>query len=368
MVLRAISRRPVNQETIPQEVKPCCIQVFVTYDGLEGENQLDSYIFDLMETHDYENIFFCQEKTLGLKAIIAIHDTTLGPAAGGIRMWPYESEADAIKDVLRLARGMTYKCAAAGASYGGGKCVVIGDPKHDKETPYVVTVPEAWGGPSDGSQATAYGVVQGIRSCLKEVYGSPDLQGRTIALQGIGAVGTHTLKYLVEAGAIVTISDIDQERTRLVAAKYNTSIASTEEIHSLRVDVYCPCALGNVLNDQTIPELRCKIVCGSANNQLGDNLHGDLLHARGILYTPDYIVNAGGLLSNLDSLNPGGFNHQRAMEQVSRLYNSIENIIAISKEQNIPTYRAADILAEQRIASIRQLKSLASGNEKSREK
>ena len=176
-----------------------------------GDNQLDSYIFDLMETQDYENIFFCQEKTLGLKAIIAIHDTTLGPAAGGIRMWPYESEADAIKDVLRLARGMTYKCAAAGASYGGGKCVVIGDPKHDKtevrlralgrfinrlnglfltgvdvgttpddmlvirqETPYVVTVPEAWGGPSDGSQATAYGVVQGIRACLKEVYGSPE--------------------------------------------------------------------------------------------------------------------------------------------------------------------------------------------------
>jgi leucine dehydrogenase len=363
-----------------------------------GENQLDSYIFDLMETQDYENIFFCQEKTLGLKAIIAIHDTTLGPAAGGIRMWPYASEADAIKDVLRLARGMTYKCAAAGTSYGGGKCVMIGDPKHDKtevrlralgrfinrlnglfltgvdvgttpddmlvirqETPYVVTVPEAWGGPSDGSQATAYGVIQGIRACLKEVYGSPELQGRTIALQGVGAVGTHALKYLVEAGAIVTISDIDQERTRLVAAQYDTSIVSPEEIHSLRVDVYCPCALGNVLNDQTIPQLRCKIVCGSANNQLGENSQGDLLEAQGILYAPDYIVNAGGLLSNLDSLNPGGFNNQRAMEQVSHLYTSMENIIAISKEQHIPTYQAADVLAEQRIASIRQLKSLAGG-------
>jgi len=359
---------------------------------------VDSYIFDLMETQDYENIFFCQEKTLGLKAIIAIHDTTLGPAAGGIRMWPYTSEADAIKDVLRLARGMTYKCAAAGASYGGGKCVVIGDPKHDKtevklralgrfinrlnglfitgvdvgttpddmlvirqETPYVVTVPEAWGGPSDGSQATAYGVVQGIRACLKEVYGSPDLQGRTIALQGVGAVGTHALKYLTEAGAIVTISDVDQERTRLIAAQYGTNIVSPEEIYSLRVDVNCPCALGNIINDQTIPQLRCKIVCGSANNQLGENRHGDELEAKDILYAPDYIVNAGGLLSNLDSLNPGGFNDQRAMEQVSRLYTSMENIIAISKEQHIPTYRAADVLAEQRIASIRQLKSLANG-------
>jgi leucine dehydrogenase len=358
---------------------------------------LDSYIFDLMETHDYENIFFCQEKTLGLKAIIVIHDTTLGPAAGGIRMWPYESEAEALKDVLRLARGMTYKCAAAGASYGGGKCVVIGDPKRDKtearlralgrfinrlnglfitgvdvgttpedmlvirqETPFVVTVPEAWGGPGDSSQATAYGVVQGIRASLKEIYGNPDLQGRTIALQGIGAVGKHALNYLVEAGALVSVADIDQERARLVAAEYNLHIVSPEEIHSLRADVYCPCALGNVLNDQTIPELRCKIVCGSANNQLGEEHHGDLLQQRGILYAPDYIVNTGGLLAGLDSLNPGGYNRQRAMEQVSRLYDAMENIIAISKAQNIPTNRAADVLAEQRIAAIRQVKSLAS--------
>jgi leucine dehydrogenase len=196
---------------------------------------LDSYIFDLMETHDYENIFFCQERTIGLKAIIAIHDT-------------------------------------------------------------------------------------------------------------------------------------DPERASLAATNYHTKIVPTEEIHSMRVDVYCPCALGNVLNDQTIPELRCKIVCGSANNQLGENRHGDLLQALDILYAPDYIVNAGGLLSNLDSLNPGGFNQQRAMQQVSRIYNSMEKIIAISKEQNILTFRAADVLAEQRIASIRNVKSLASKNERLQEK
>ncbi len=349
-----------------------------------------------METHDYENIFFCQEKTLGLKAIIAIHDTTLGPAAGGIRMWPYADEADAIKDVLRLARGMTYKCAAAGLSYGGGKCVMIGDPKRDKseakfralgrfihrlnglfitgidvgtnlddmlvmrmETPYVVTLPEAWGGPGDTSQVTAFGVVQGIRACLNEIYGSPELRGRTIALQGVGAVGKHALKYLLEAGAIVTITDIDQQKATLAAEEYGAHIASPQEIHRLNVDVYCPCALGNVLNDQTIPELRCKIVCGSANNQLGEERHGDLLQQRDILYAPDYIVNAGGLLAGVDSLNPGGFNRQRAMEKVSRLYDAIESVITISKEQNIPTYRAADVLAEQRIASIRQAKSLA---------
>jgi leucine dehydrogenase len=357
---------------------------------------LDNFIFDLMETHDYENIFFCQEKTLGLKAIIAIHDTTLGPAAGGIRMWPYANEADAIKDVLRLARGMTYKCAAAGLSYGGGKCVMIGDPKRDKseakfralgrfinrlnglfitgidvgtnlddmllmrmETPYVVTLPESWGGPGDTSQVTAFGVVEGIRACLNEVYGSPELRSRTIALQGVGAVGKHVLRYLLESSAIVTLTDIDQEKATLAAEEYKAQIASPQEIHRLNVDVYCPCALGNVLNDQTIPELRCKIVCGSANNQLGEERHGDLLQELGILYAPDYIVNAGGLLAGVDSLNPGGFNRQRAMEKVSRLYDAIESVITISKEQNIATYRAADVLAEQRIASIRQAKSLA---------
>ena len=361
---------------------------------------MDSFIFDLMEAHDYENIFFCQEKTLGLKAIIAIHDTTLGPAAGGIRMWPYESEVDAIKDVVRLARGMTYKCAAAGVSYGGGKCVIIGDPKRDKteaklralarfihrlnglfvtgidvgtnlddmllmrmETPYVVTIPESWGGPGDTSQVTAFGVVQGMRACLKEVYRSPDLQGRTVALQGVGAVGKHLIQYLAEAGAIVTLADIDQERAELVATDYNARIVSPEEIHALNVDVYCPCALGGILNDRTLPELRCKIVCGSANNQLAEDRHGDLLQQSGILYAPDYIVNAGGLLAGLDSLNPGGFNRERVMEKVSQLYDAMEGVIAISKEQKIPTHRAADVMAEQRIASIRQAKSLAIGNE-----
>jgi len=361
---------------------------------------MQGFIFDLMETHDYENIFFCQERTLGLKAIIAIHDTTLGPAAGGVRMWPYETEADAINDVLRLARGMTYKCAAAGLSYGGGKCVVFGDPKRDKteaklralgrfvhrlnglfitgidvgtniddmlvmrmETPYVVTVPEAWGGSGDTSQATAFGVVQGMRACLKELYGSAALQGRTVALQGVGAVGKHVLQYLVEAGAIVTLADIDPQRAELVATEYSAHIARPEEIHRLPVDIYCPCALGNVLNEQTLPELRCKIVCGSANNQLGEQRHGDLLQELGILYAPDYIVNAGGLLTGLDTLNPGGFNRQRAMEKVSHLYDAMESVIAISKDQKIPTYHAADVLAEQRIASIRQVKNLATGNE-----
>ncbi|MFL5653407.1 MAG: Glu/Leu/Phe/Val family dehydrogenase [Ktedonobacteraceae bacterium] len=357
---------------------------------------MDNFIFDLMETYDYENIFFCQEKSLGLKAIIVVHDTTLGPAAGGLRMRPYETEVDALKDAVRLARGMTYKNAAAELPYGGGKCVVIADPKRDKtegllralgrfinrlgglyltgvdvgttvqdmevmrmESPYVVTIPEALGGPGDSAPATAFGIFQGIRACLREVYGSPLSQGRTVAVQGVGAVGKEVVRYLVETGAIVTIADIDQEKTSLLAAQYNVNVVQPEEIHRLDVDVYSPCAMGAVLNDRTIPELRCKIVCGSANNQLAEERHGDLLAQRDILYAPDYIVSAGGVISGVDSLNPGGFNRQRAMEKVSHIYKTMGNVIAISKEQNIPTYRAADVLAEQRIAMIRQVKSLA---------
>ncbi len=359
---------------------------------------MDNFIFDLMETYDYENIFFCQERKLGLKAIIVIHDTTLGPAAGGVRMMRYETEADAIKDAARLARSMTYKCAAAGLPYGGGKCVVIGDPKRDKneallralarfihrlnglylvgpdvgtnledmeimrtESPYIVTLPESWGGPGDSAPATAFGVFRSMQACLKEVFGSTSPQGRTVALQGIGAVGQLVLKYLIETGAIVTIADVDEARVYAIAAEYdqyNVRVVSPEDIHCLDVDIFCPCALGAVLNNQTIPELQCKIVCGSANNQFASVYNGEQLTQRGILYAPDYIVSAGGVISGLDSLNPGGFNRQRAMEKVSRIFTTVENIFAIAKEQHIPTYLAADVLAEDRITMIRQVKSL----------
>ncbi|TMD85871.1 MAG: Glu/Leu/Phe/Val dehydrogenase, partial [Chloroflexi bacterium] len=253
---------------------------------------MENTIFDLMETHDYENILFCQEKTLGLKAIIVIHDTTLGPAAGGIRMWPYQNEQDAIQDAVRLARGMTYKNAAAGLPFGGGKCVIIGDPKKDKtegllramgrfihrlnglfltgidvgttiqdmvlmrmETPYVVTVPESLGGPGNSAVATSFGIFQGIRACLKEIFGNPLPQGRTVAVQGIGAVGDELVKYLLNAGAAVTIADIDQQKVDTLASEYKVNVVPPEKIHTLDVDVYSPCAMGSVLNEHTIPEL-----------------------------------------------------------------------------------------------------------------
>ena len=348
---------------------------------------MESFTFGLMEQYDYEHLIFCQEKIVGLNAIIAIHNTTLGPAAGGTRMWTYTTEIDAMKDAMRLARGMTYKWAAADVNLGGGKCVVIGDPKREKteqllralgraiqrlnglfltgpdvgtnlhdmdimrqESSYVVAVSEASGGPGETSPETAFGVIQGMRACLTAVYGSPEVQGRTVAVQGVGAVGENIVAQLVKAGAIVTITDVDQEKVEHVSADYGVKVVPSEEIYSLPVDIYCPCALGAVLTGTTIPILRCKIVCGSANNQLAEDRHGDLIAQRGILYAPDYIVNAGGALTNIDSLAPGGFNRQRAHTTVARIYQNMEQLIEISREQGIPTYRAADVLAEQRLA------------------
>lgn len=360
---------------------------------------MSNFIFDSMQAGDFENIFFCQEKTFGLKAIIAIHDTTLGPAAGGIRMRPYENEQEAIDDAMRLARAMTYKNAAAELAIGGGKCVIIGDPARDKnegmlralaryidrlgglflagedvgttlhdmeimrtESLYIVTIPESWGGPGDSGTITAIGVSQGIRACLNEAYGSPLAQGRSVAIQGVGSVGTELVRHLTEAGAVVTIADVDQEKVDTLVSLYHVHVAPPEEIHKLAVDVFSPCALGAILNEQTIPELRCKIICGSANNQLAEDQLGDLLAERGILYAPDYIINAGGVINGIDSLSPTGYNRQRAMEKVKHIYNTMNNVIAIANEQHISTARAADIVAEQRIAMIRQVNSLSTGS------
>jgi len=354
---------------------------------------MDTTIFEVLQTYDYEQLVFCQEKALGLQAIIAIHDTTLGPAAGGVRMLPYTSEDEAIVDVLRLARGMTYKGAVAGVNLGGGKCVVRADPKREKsealfralgrfiqrlgglyiagedvgtnahdmeliglETPHVFSLPAE----EEVSDFTAFGVMQGIRACLQSVYGSAELQGRTVAVQGVGAVGSRVVRHLLEEGAVVTVTDTEQNKLdRLVAAYPGLLTSAPEEIHARPVDIYCPCALGAVLNERTLPELRCKIVCGAANNQLADEHCGDRLAQTGILYAPDYLVNAGGMIVYADSRHPDGFVRQRAWAHVSRIYGTLERVFARALEEAIPTYRAADQLAEQRIASVRQAKTLA---------
>jgi leucine dehydrogenase len=348
-----------------------------------------------MQEFDYENLYFCQEKASGLRAVIAIHDTTLGPAAGGTRMWTYAGESDAIEDALRLARGMTYKYAAAGVNLGGGKCVVIGNPATDKsemlfrvlgrfidrlggtyltgedvgttlrdmeylrmETPYVITLPRELGGVGPIGPATARGTLNGMRAACQAAFGSTDLNGRSVALQGVGTVGSELVALLREEGAIVSLADLDRQRAEELAGKFGATVADTSAIHSLEVDIYSPCALGGVINDQTIPQLRCKVVAGCANNQLARIEHGDMLNERGIVYAPDYIINAGGAVYDADRLKPGGFNRERAMREVDRIFETVTRVIAISREQGISSARAADLLAERRLRDARNVHNI----------
>jgi leucine dehydrogenase len=357
-------------------------------------------ILAYMERYDYENLFICQDRSVGLRAIIAIHDTTLGPATGGTRMWTYQSEMDAIEDALRLARGMTYKYAAAGVNLGGGKCVVVGDPRREKsemlfralgrfinrlggiyitgedvgttlremeymrmETPYVVTLPASWGGAGPIGGATAFGVVQGMKACAKAVYKRESLEGRTVTVQGLGAVGSEVVPLLIKEGARVVVTDTDREKVEAIAGRFSVSPVQPDEIIARAADIFCPCALGGVINAETIPRFNVKIICGSANNQLREERDGQEVEARGIVYAPDYIVNAGGTIFDTDRLNPGGFNPERAMTNVSRIYETMVSLIRISQAEKIPTYRAADLLAERRIEAVRKAKLLAARGE-----
>jgi len=350
-------------------------------------------IFGYMEKYDYENLLFCQDRAIGLKAIIALHDTTLGPATGGCRMWQYNSEMEAIEDALRLARGMTYKYAAAGVNLGGGKAVIIGDPyRKDREpifralgkfinrlggkyitgedvgttlrdmeyirmeTPYVVTLPTYLGGAGDIAPMTAFGTIQAMRACAKEIFGNDNLEGRTVSVQGLGAVGYHVVKQLVEQKARVMVTDILAAKVERVVKEFGVRAVPPEDIYDLDVEIYSPCALGAPINDATLKKLKCKIIAGCANNQLQEEIHGDLVHKMGILYAPDYITNAGGTIYDTDRVGTGNVNHKRGKEKVSRIYQTMERLIEISKRDKIPTYLAADRLAEERIRSIAEVK------------
>ncbi len=348
--------------------------------------------FELIEKHgDHEQVVFCNDKDSGLKAIIAIHNTTLGPALGGTRMWPYKSEEDALVDVLRLAKGMTYKASAAGLNLGGGKAVIIGDPKKDKsealfrtfgafvnslngkyitaedvgtsvhdmayvfmETPYVTGIPMSFGGSGDPSPFTAHGVLMGVKASVKEKLKTDSLKGIRVAVQGLGNVGGNLVEYLVKEGAEVTVADIDKEKVSRVAEKFNLQVADPDGIIISECDVLAPCALGAIINDQTIGKLKCKIVAGGANNQLAEHRHGDALLELGILYAPDYVINAGGLMNVFVELE--GYSRERAFEKTKQVYDNLMQVYKISREQNIATHRAADRMAEQRIASIGQLR------------
>ncbi|RJS59640.1 branched-chain amino acid dehydrogenase [Bacillus sp. PK3_68] len=344
-------------------------------------------IFKYMKTYDYEQLVFCQDEVSGLKAIIAIHDTTLGPALGGTRMWTYASEEAAIEDALRLARGMTYKNAAAGLNLGGGKAVIIGDPRKDKneemfrafgryiqglngryitaedvgttvedmdiiheETDYVTGISPAFGSSGNPSPVTAYGCFVGMQAAAKEAFGTDSLEGLTVSVQGVGNVAYHLCRHLHEAGAKLIVTDINKEAVKRAVDEFGAVAVNTDEIYGVEADIFAPCALGAVINSSTIPQLKVKVVAGSANNQLKENKDGDELHERGIIYAPDYVINAGGVINVADELN--GYNRERAMKKVEQIYHNIERTINISKRDHIPTYQAADRMAEERIQKM----------------
>jgi len=350
---------------------------------------MDARILDYMQRYRFKKLLICNDTDTGLRAVIAIHSTALGPATGGLRMWTYATEEDAIFDALRLARGMTYKYAAAGVDLGGGKAVIIGDPKRDKseallramgrfidqlggeyitgedvgttladmetlytETNHVVTLPVHAGGAGDISPATATSSVLATKACAQKVWGSPDLAGRRVALQGLGVCGAKALKMLVDEGAQVTVADVDDAKVAAAVEEYGVASVPPDKIYDEDVDIFAPYALGAVINDDTIDRLRCSIVAGSANNILAEERHGDALHDRGIVYAVDYIANSGGTIFDTDRFRKGGFQPERAWANVRKVYDRTLEVFAIAEAEGVPYYKAADQLAERRIASL----------------
>jgi leucine dehydrogenase len=356
-------------------------------------------IFEYMQKYDYEQLLFCQDESSGLKAIICIHDTTLGPALGGTRMWTYESEEDAIIDALRLARGMTYKNAAAGLNLGGGKTVIIGDPRKDKseamfrafgrfiqslngryitaedvgttvedmdiihqETRYVTGISPAFGSSGNPSPVTAYGVYRGMKAAAKVAFGEDSLKGKTVAVQGVGNVAYSLCRHLHQEGAKLIVTDINKENVDRAVQEFGAESVVPDKIYDVDCDIFAPCALGGIINDETIERLNCKVVAGSANNQLKEERHGDMLEQKGIVYAPDYVINAGGVINVADELQ--GYNRERAMKKVEGIYDNILKVFEIAKRDGIPSYKAADRMAEERIEAVRKARSTFLQNER----
>jgi len=357
-------------------------------------------LFDLMNEYQYEQVVLCHEPYTNLRAIICIHNTTLGPALGGIRMWPYQNEREAIVDAMRLARGMTFKAAVAGLNLGGGKTVVIGDPRKDKsealfralgrfvdtlngryiaaedvgtatqdmdyvamETPYVTGIDSPDGGSGDPSPMTAFGVFQGIRAAAKKVHGTHSLDGLKVSMQGCGHVGSFLGKMLVDEGAILTVTDIHQENVDHVVGMTGASVVAPDAIYDVPADIFAPCALGGIVNPETLSRLTAsgdlKIIAGAANNVLDNDQTGQLLHDKGILYAPDYVINAGGLINVSEEL--GGYNGERAKKRVEKIYDNLTRVFDLATDLNIPTHRASEKVALDRIASVRPIADVYTG-------
>src|SRR5690554_248094 len=334
-------------------------------------------VFGQVSFDHHEQVVFCHDKDSGLKAIIGIHNTVLGPALGGTRMWNYTSEWEALNDVLRLSRGMTYKSAISGLDLGGGKAVIIGDSKKDKNpemiqafaryvdslsgryitaedvgtttadmdlihsiTPHVTGISESLGGSGNPSPVTAYGVYMGMKAAAKFKFGNDNLAGKVIYVQGIGNVGESLVGYLAKEGAEVMISDINQERLEEVRDKYRVSIYGGKNLYSEQMDIYAPCALGATINDQTINQLKTKVIAGAANNQLAvENIHGKLLQEKGIVYAPDFLINAGGIINVYAELE--GYDRDTIMKKTENIYNTTLEILTIAEKSNITTHQAA---------------------------
>lgn len=351
-------------------------------------SESDFPLFSNLETAGHEQVVVCSRPDVGLKAIIAVHNTTLGPALGGTRMWMYQNEREAMRDVLRLSRGMTYKAAISGLNLGGGKAIIIGDSHTDKnehlfrafgrfvdslggryitaedvgmserdmewiysETKYVTGIPKSMGGSGDPSPVTAYGVYMGIKAAAKRAYGSDSLSGKRIAIQGAGNVASNLARYIQKENATLFVTDIYREKAEKLAAETDATFVEPDDIYGLDVNILSPCALGGVVNDDTLPFLKCDIIAGGANNILEQEVkHARKLDERGIIYAPDYVINAGGIINISSELE--GYNEELAMNKTSRIYDTVTNILEYSDAHGLTSIEASNTLAEQRIEAV----------------
>lgn len=350
-------------------------------------------VFSQAAELEHEQVVYCYDKDTGLKAIIAIHNTVLGPAVGGTRMWNYASEEEALKDALRLSRGMTFKSAIAGLNIGGGKAVIIGDAKKIKNetlmrrfgkfvdglggrywtaedvnmttrdmeyirmaTPYVTGVPEAMGGGGDPSPVTAFGVYMGMKATAKKAWGHDSLKGKKVAVQGAGHVATYLMEHLAKEGAKIFTCDFNEEKLKNAVEKYGAVVVPVDDIYDVDADIYSPCALGATLNDQTISRLKCSIVAGGANNQLAEELrHGRALVQKGILYAPDFLINGGGI-TNVYYEQIGNYNREVVYAQTERIYETTIKVLDLADKKGITPQESAMEIALKRISDIGKIK------------
>jgi leucine dehydrogenase len=358
-----------------------------------GSSSQTSSLFDQMIPYDHEQIVHCYDKATGLKAIVAIHSTELGPAMGGTRMWNYASSEEALNDAIRLARGMTYKSAISGLNVGGGKAVLIGDPDKLKneaylrrfgrfinglggkyvtagdvnmtlrdleyirmETKHVTGLPEYLGGSGASSLITAYGVYMGMKAAAHEAFGTDSLEGKKVAVQGAGGVGSKLIEYLTREKAIVFVSDVSEDKLQRASREFGAHVVSLDGIYDIPADIYSPCALGATLNDETIDRLSCQVIAGGANNQLADEKkHGPLLQQKGVVYAPDFLVNAGGIMA-VAAEYFGDYSKEYLMRKAERIYDTCQSVLQQASQQQTDPHQVATQMAEDRLAAISQLR------------